>query len=132
MVGTQAGESGGEHGVLELGFGGDLNGFVVESGALVALGEEQFVQDGRVDGAEDGLAVVFERDGDGVVGLFVEEGGGAIDRIDNPAEFIAGMAAGFFAEDGMSRISTLDLVNDKLFDSQVGFGDDIFFVFVAD
>ena len=65
---------------------------VVDEGAGALLGPEHLVADRLVDHAGDDLAVALERDRDGEERQAVQEIGGAVERIDDPA--MAPVAAG--------------------------------------
>ena len=58
---------------------------VVEERALAFLGDEQLVGDRIVDEAGDDDAFALERDRDGEMRNAVQEVGGAVERIDDPA-----------------------------------------------
>ena len=68
---------------------------VVEVGAVAALGAEQLVAQGVEDDAGGDLAMLLERDRDRPVRQAVQEVGGAVERVDDPA--IVRRAAGLGA-----------------------------------
>src|SRR3546814_12776155 len=65
----------------------DLNpeAAVVVEGSLALLGKEEVVLDRVVDQAGDHLAALLQGDGDGEVRQAVQEVGGAVEGIDDPA-----------------------------------------------
>ena len=78
--------AGGDHRVGEVAAAGDAQPPVVEEGAAAALGDVKLVQDRVVDDAGDELALALERDRDGEERDAVQEVGGAVERIDDPAD----------------------------------------------
>ena len=84
-------DAGGDHRRRELGPGRDPQAAaVVEIGALAPLGGEGLLIGGIVDQARDQLALALERDGDGEDRHAVQEVGGAVERIDDPAMRVVG------------------------------------------
>ena len=106
---------------------GDADAPVVEEGALAALGHEQLVVCRIVDEAGDDRAVAFERDRDGEMRDAVQEIGGAVERIDDPAMRPVGahMGAAFLAEKAVIRPRLGEFVAQDLFGAVVGGGDEI-------
>ena len=56
----------------------------------------------------------------------MDERGGAVDGVDDPAEFVAGMRAGFLAADGMVGTVFFDLGDEVVFHCHIRFGDKVF------
>ena len=83
---------------------GDPQAPVVEEGAGAALGDIEFVDDRIVDDAGDDLALALERQRDGEDRDAVEEIGGAVERIDDPAVGLvaAGDLAAFLGEEAVA------------------------------
>ena len=76
----------------------------VDEGAVALLRPEELVGDRLVDHAGDDLVVALEADRDGEVRHAVEEVGGAVERVDDPA--VAAVALGlaaFLAEEAVVR-----------------------------
>ena len=105
----------------------DANPPVVEEGALAALGDEQIVVGRIVDEAGDDGAVALERDRHGEMRNAVQEIGGAVERIDDPAVRVvgAGMRAAFLAEKAVIRPRLGELGAQNLLGLAVGGGDEI-------
>ncbi len=84
---------------------GDADPPVVEESALAALGDEQVVVGGVVGQRRDNRGIAFKRDGDRKVGDAVQEVGGAVERIDDPAMTFVGTGAraAFLAEEAVIR-----------------------------
>ena len=84
---------------------GDADAPVVEEGALAAFGDEQLVVGRIVGQAGNDRAVAFQRNRDRKVRNAVQEVGGAVERIDDPAMALvgAGMGAAFLAEETVIR-----------------------------
>ena len=84
---------------------GDADAPVVEEGALAAFGDEQVVVRRIVGQRRDDGAVALERDRDGEVRNAVQEIGGAVERVDDPAMTLVGAGAGaaFLAEEAVVR-----------------------------
>lgn len=125
-VGSHTGEAGAEYGLVELSAVGDADGFAVALGAVVFLGAEEFVEYGGVNGGEVGGVVAVQGDGDRVEWLVMDEGGGSVDGVDDPAVFLAGSSAELFAEYGVGGVALGDGVAEIGFDGAVGFGDEVF------
>jgi len=69
---------------------------------------------------------MFDGDRDAVERQAVDERGGAVDGIDNPAVFTAGMRAGLFAADGVVGVAIFDLLDEKILNGDIRLGDQIF------
>ena len=54
--------------------------------------------------------MLLDGDRDAVERVAVDEGGGAVDGVDDPAGFAAGVGAGFFGADGVVGIVGCDIV----------------------
>ena len=91
-------------------------------GAAALRSGEEFIPGRVVHHAVLDRAPVLQRDGDAVLREAVDEVGGAVQRIDDPAVFrLRGRAAGilpfhgarFLAEDGVIRVGLADDVDDR-------------------
>ena len=84
---------------------GDAQAAVVHEGAAAALGGVELVHRRIVDDAGDELALALQRDRDGEDRDAVQEIGGAVERIDDPAVLVvlAGDRAALFHQEGSSR-----------------------------
>ena len=106
---------------------GDADTPVVEESALAAFGDKQLLVRRIVGQRGNDRVVSFERDGDGEMRDAVQEVGGAVERIDDPAMRLVGAGAGaaFLAEEAVigPRLGKL-LVHD-LFGAAIGGGDEI-------
>jgi hypothetical protein len=85
--------------------GGDADAPVVEESALAAFGDEHVVVRRVVGQRGDDRAFALERDRDREVRDAVQEIGGAVERIDDPAVALVGAGAGaaFLAEKAVIR-----------------------------
>ena len=106
---------------------GDADAPVVEEGALAALGDEQLVVCRVIGEAGDDRAVPFERDRHGEMRDAVQEIGGAVERIDDPAMRPVGadMGAAFLAEKAVIRPRLGELLAQDRFGAVIGGGDEI-------
>ena len=117
----------GHHRLVEPLAGGDAHAPVVEEGAFAALGDEQLVV-GRIVGQPgDDRAVALQRDRDRKMRNAVQEVGGAVERIDDPAMGLvgAGMRAAFLAQEAVIRPRLGKLLAHDRFGLAVGGGDEI-------
>src|SRR4051812_47548692 len=81
---------------------GDLKRFAVECGALGASGAKQFVVIRIVDDAGDQRVALRQAHRDAEAWIAVSKIGGAVERIDVPAKFRAGVVSGaFFCDDAV-------------------------------
>ena len=106
---------------------GDADAPVVEEGALAVLGHEQLVVRRIVGEGGDDRAVPLERDRHGEMRDAVQEIGGAVERIDDPAMRPVGadMGAAFLAEEAVIRPRLGELLAQDRFGAVVGGGDEI-------
>src|SRR5882672_596358 len=126
---TSAEQAGGKRGDF-----GDADFFAVESGAFAAGGGEEFVVKGIEDDGGKQRVALGKSDRNAETRVTVCEVGGAVERIDVPAEFGGAFLAGaFFGGDGMVREIFIEALDDGLLGAFVGLRDDIDLVaFVAD
>lgn len=123
VFGDVEGVAGEKRGVFEVRGGAAADGTVVEGGGGV-VAEDELAEDGLMDRAEDGLALVQERDERGEERDSGDEGFGAVDRIEDPDEFGVGVfGAELFADDAMGGEFFGDAVAKELFGAAVGEGD---------
>ena len=132
-VAVEHGGGGGEaDGIFQIGCGRcvDLVGIcgggeLGEWGGAVEHGSEPaFLEDGLVDQAEDGGAVVEEGDEGGECGEAAGECAGAVDGVDGPGPFgVGAVVAELFADQAVRGVAALDGVAQGSFDGAVGFGD---------
>src|SRR5215469_2016926 len=82
---------------------GDADALVVQKRTLAALGDEHVVIRRIVDETSDDRAVALKRNRDGEMRDAMEEIGGAVERIDDPAMGRVGarMSAAFFAQEAI-------------------------------
>ena len=106
---------------------GDADALVVEERALAAFGDEQLVVRRIVGHAGDDRAVAFERDGDGEMRDAVQEIGGAVERIDDPAVGLVGAVAdaAFLAEEAVIRPRLGKFLAHDFLGAAVGGGDEV-------
>jgi hypothetical protein len=128
------GEAGAEEARGKRGDFGDADFFAVEGGAFAAGGGKKFAVERIEDHGGEKRVALSERDGNAKTRIAVREVGGAVERIDVPAEFGSSFLAGaFFGGDGMVREIFVEARDDELFRAFIGLGDEIHFVaFVAD
>ena len=107
--------------------GGDPDPLFVEEGALAALGDEHLVVDRIVDEPGDHRALALERDRDGELRDAVQEIGGAVERIDDPAMGLVGALAhaAFLAEEAVAGPRLGQFGIQRLLGAAVGGGDEI-------
>src|SRR5712692_3482163 len=100
---------------------------IVEEGALAALGGEQFLVRRIVDQAGHDGALALERDRDREVRDPVQEVGGAVERIDDPAVRLVGafVGAAFLAEKAVAGARVRELLAHDFLGAPVGGGDEI-------
>src|SRR5262249_8749719 len=93
-------QAAGDDGIREPLSRGDADALVIEERTLAALGDKHLVIGRIVDEAGDHGAIALERDRDGEMRNGMEEIGGAVERIDNPAMGLVGalMRAALFAK----------------------------------
>ena len=117
----------GDHGVGEALARRDPDALVVEERALAALGDEQLLVGRIVGQAGDDGAVALERDRHREMRNAVQEIGGAVERIDDPAMALvgAGTRAAFLAEKAIGRPRLGEFLVDDLLGAAVGGGDEI-------
>ena len=91
--------------VGELAAPGDAQAAVVHEGAAAAFGGVKLVHGRIVDDAGDQLALALQRDRDGEYRDAVQEIGGAVERVDDPAVLVvvAGHRAALFHQEGVAR-----------------------------
>ena len=96
-------------------------------GAGAVLCPEQLVPHRIVDHAGVGLAVALQPDGDREVGQPVQEVGGAVQRIDDPAvgAVLALDRAAFLEQEAEARARPAELRDQRLLRPVVGGGDEI-------
>src|SRR5580658_1033055 len=121
------GQAAADDGVAKPTPGGDPDALAVKKGALAALGDKKIVV-GRVVGERgDDDAVALKCDRNREMWNAVQEIGGAVERIDDPAVGLVGTFAksAFLAEKSISRPCFGKLLVDDLFGAAVGGGDKI-------
>ena len=84
---------------------------------------EQLLAQHVIDGRNFEPAAHFAADRDRVNGKAVQEIGGAIEWIDDPAGFVVAAGAAFFRQDRVVRIMVTDYVDDLSFRRAVNLGD---------
>src|ERR1039458_10488544 len=108
-----------------------MDGPAVEGRPTSPGGGEEFVAGGVVENAGDELALAFQSHGDAEDRVTVGEVGGAVQRIDIPAEAAAvGIARALFADDVMLVPRGAQAGDDQLLAGAVGLGDQIDAAFV--
>ena len=131
-TGAQAGETSTENTLTEFGTWGDFNGYAIEVGAVIFFRFKEFVQNGSVDGGENGLAGFFSGYGNRKERHLMEKGGRTVDGIDHPAEFAAMNLTTFFGKDGVFRIAFFDFGNQELIDGVIRFANQFFTLLLID
>src|SRR5579862_7528661 len=93
-------QAAGDNGFGKIAARGDAKALIVEERALAVLGDEELLVGRIVNEAGNDGAVALERDRDSEVRNAVQEIGGAVERIDDPAMASVGAGAGaaFLAE----------------------------------
>ncbi len=123
LVALAAGEAGGGQAVFQAFGGGDANPPVIEVGSGAAFRGEHFLADGVVNHAGDNLARLFQAERDIEHGEAVGEVGGAVQRIDEPAEFRGALvAAALFGHDAVGGEVGAQAFHHEFFTGAVGFG----------
>ena len=120
-------QSAGDDGVGRAAPRGNADALVIEEGAFAALGDEQVVIGRIVGQAGDDRAVPLKRDRNGEMRDAVQEIGGAIERIDDPAvaPIGAGVRAAFLAEEAIVGPRLGEFLAHDLLGAAVGGGDEI-------
>ena len=119
-------KAGGDQGVLEFGRRAAVNRHAVQQCAPAADRCEQFAGAGHVDRADQGPIIDQCRDRHGIAGQVVQEVGGAVDRIDQPAN--AGGAGGigaFLADQGIVGSLGTQAFDDHPLGGAIELGDDV-------
>ena len=114
-----------DHGVRQLGARGDTQAAIVHEGAAAAFGRVELVHGRVVDDAGDDLALTLESNGDRKDRNAVQEVGGAVQRIDEPAMLIVVTAdsAALFHEKGVAGSRLGQFGEDDVFRLAVGLAD---------
>src|ERR1035437_1496473 len=86
-------QAAGDHGVGEALAAGDADALLVHERTLALLGDEHLVVRRIVDQAGDHGSLALEREGNGELRNAVQEIGGAVERIDDPAMRLVGALA---------------------------------------
>src|SRR6185312_12587624 len=97
----------------------------LELRAVAARGGEKFLPHGVVDDGVLQAALVLERDRYGEGGEAVQEIRGAVERVDDPDEFVVAAAAAFLGEKGMLRVAAANGGDDVRFGLAVDVRDEI-------
>ena len=121
-------DAGHDHGIGHVLAAGDAQAAaVVEPGAAALFGGVELVHHRVVDHRGDDLAVALERDGDRKERDRVEEVGGAVERIDDPAVLAVGALhlGAFLAEEAVGRAGLAELGEDDLLGALVGVRDEV-------
>src|SRR6185312_9844962 len=114
FVPLMAGESGGQKRLRELRNARNVNRFFVEIGTLATLSREQFIARRIVTNPRNHLLISFETHRYTEHGISVGEIRGAIERVDVPAEFAAGVAQPlFFAQNIVRRPDLTNALPDQ-------------------
>ena len=107
--------------------GRDAQAAVVHEGAAATLGDIELVHDRIVDHAGDDLALALQSQRNGEDRNAVQEIGGAIERIDDPAmgasRAVGG--AGFLGQEAIARPRLGEFLDQRLLGLPVGGGDEI-------
>src|SRR6185312_1124343 len=117
----------GDHAFIQLAAAGDAQALVVEEGALAALGDIELVIGGIVDHAGDDRAFARQPDRDRELRDAVQEIGGAVQGIDDPAMALVGAFAlsAFLAEEAVAGSRLGEIAAEHLFGALVGERDEI-------
>ena len=101
LGGAVVGGVGADERAVHLGAAGDVDAAAVAVAASAGGGGEDLVGARAVDDAKDGDLVQGEANGDAAVEAAVDEGGGAVDRVDDPRGAVVQrhIVAGLLAED---------------------------------
>ena len=94
------GNAGGQDRLIQIAAGGDAKALVVQIGALALFGPEHLVADRIIGHTGHDHAVTFQRRCHRKMGDGVQEVGGAVERVNDPAKVITAFDdPGFFGED---------------------------------
>src|SRR5690606_3558264 len=106
---------------------GDAYALVVEDRPLPLLGPEGVVLDGVVDDAGDEAAAGLQGDRRAAMGNAVQEGGGAIERVEDPAEGAVrgGLGAALFHEEPVAGPGAGKLLANCALGARVRDGDEL-------
>ena len=115
-------QAAGDHGVGKPLAAGDADALLVQEGALAALGDEHLVVGRIVDQAGDHRALALERDRNRELRNAVQEIGGAVERIDDPAVRLVGALAlaAFLAEKAVTGPRLAQFGEQRLLGAAVG------------
>ena len=121
------GNAGRDHAVLQRAARGHAQPAVVQERALAFFGRIQLVHDGIVDDAGHELPLALQRDRNRKQRDAVQEIGGAVERIDDPAVRLvgAGDLAALFHQEAVSVPRLGQLVEDDVFGAMIGGGDEV-------
>ena len=126
QVALQAGKAGGEQGVLEFGGFAHVHGRAVQPRSGAALGGEQLAIQRIVDDAGNHFVFAGQRERDVPQRKAVREVGGAVERIDIPAQRRFQLRApAFFGYDPVLGKTLAQALDDKLLAGAVGGGHQI-------
>ena len=116
-------EAGTDEGFIQCGGAGDVNGFAVEVSAAAPDGVKEFIAGGIIDHSEEELFFPFKSEGNGEVGIPVDEIHRPIEGVENPSPVAFGRAEEprFLGEDLGFRIEPEEAPGEVGFDGQVDF-----------
>jgi hypothetical protein len=103
----------------------DAHAAIVQEGAAPLRGGEQLVLGRVVDDAVRHGAAVLDADRDAVLRKAVDEIRGAVQRVDDPAEFVRVDGAGLLGEDRVVGVRLVDDVDDRGLGGLVDLGDEV-------
>src|SRR5438132_4717352 len=132
------GKSGAEQRAVQTSGSRNVHSMAVESDAVAALGGEQIVSQRIVNDSYFHSAFELQPNRNAKTRIAMRIICGAVQRIDDPTPIALTLSigrlagAGFFRQDRMLRIVSLDAIDDQLLGSQIRFGDQIQFALVGD
>src|ERR1022692_5318654 len=120
-------QSAGDHGVGEALAAGDADALLIHERTVAAFGDEHLVVRRIVDQAGDNRVFAFERDRDRELRNAVQEIGGAVERIDDPAMRLVGALAlaSFLAKKAITGPRLAQRGEQRLLGTAVGGRDEI-------
>ena len=120
-------QPGADHRLSKLATGRHSEPAIVKIGADALLGPEHLVPGRLVDQPGDDLAVALQRDRDGEMRDPVEEIGGAVQRVDNPAVMLVGTfrRAAFLEQQAVAGTRLGQLVAERPLGAQIRGGDEL-------
>ena len=125
MAASEMRNAAADHRVDQFAATGDAQPAVIEESAATALGGVELVHRRVVDDAGDDLALALQRDGNGKQRNAVQEIGGAVQRVDDPAVLgiLALHHAAFLHQEGIARARLGEFGEDDLLGLAIGLAD---------